>query len=74
MSEKTSEKMSEKEEKKNDKHLRGFATLRQTDPIRHREIASAGGKAAHAKGTAHEWNSEQARAAALKPRISKKVH
>lgn len=28
-----------------------------------REIASMGGKAAHAKGTAHKWNSESARKA-----------
>ena len=31
-----------------------------------REIASKGGKAAHAKGTAHEWNSESAREAGRK--------
>lgn len=30
------------------------------------EIASKGGKAAHAKGTAHEWSSEQAREAGRK--------
>jgi general stress protein YciG len=28
-----------------------------------REIASKGGKAAHAKGTAHEWTKEEAREA-----------
>jgi general stress protein YciG len=27
---------------------------------KHREIAQKGGKAAHVKGTAHEWTSEQA--------------
>jgi general stress protein YciG len=31
-----------------------------------REIASKGGKAAHAKGTAHEWSREQARKAGRK--------
>jgi general stress protein YciG len=31
-----------------------------------REIASKGGKAAHAKGTAHEWSREQAREAGRK--------
>ena len=31
---------------------RGFAAM---DPARQREIASKGGRAAHAKGTAHEW-------------------
>jgi general stress protein YciG len=31
-----------------------------------REIASKGGKAAHQKGTAHEWTSEEARDAGRK--------
>ncbi len=31
-----------------------------------REIASKGGKAAHEKGTAHEWTSEEARDAGRK--------
>lgn len=31
-----------------------------------RSVASAGGKAAHAKGTAHKWTSEQAAAAGRK--------
>jgi general stress protein YciG len=31
-----------------------------------REIASKGGKAAHHKGTAHEWTSEEARQAGRK--------
>lgn len=31
-----------------------------------REISSKGGKAAHAKGTAHEWSREQAREAGRK--------
>jgi hypothetical protein len=39
---------------------RGFASM---DPKRQREIASKGGKAAHAKGTGHEWTSEEARKA-----------
>ena len=33
---------------------------------RQREIASKGGKAAHQKGTAHEWTSEEAREAGRK--------
>jgi general stress protein YciG len=33
------------------------------DRQKQREIASKGGKAAHAKGTAHEWTAEEARAA-----------
>jgi uncharacterized protein len=39
---------------------RGFASM---DPERQREIASQGGKAAHESGNAHEFNSEEARAA-----------
>lgn len=39
---------------------RGFAGM---DPERQREIASEGGKAAHEKGTAHEFNSDEARRA-----------
>lgn len=42
---------------------RGFASM---DPERQREIASRGGKAAHAKGTAHEFTSEEARRAGAK--------
>ena len=33
------------------------------DPKKQREIASSGGKAAHEKGTAHEWTSDEAREA-----------
>jgi general stress protein YciG len=36
------------------------------DPARQREIASKGGRAAHAKGTAHEWSRDEARAAGRK--------
>lgn len=42
---------------------RGFASM---DPQRQREIASEGGRAAHEKGTAHEFTSEEARAAGRK--------
>jgi general stress protein YciG len=42
---------------------RGFASM---DRERQREIASKGGRAAHAKGTAHEWSVEEARAAGRK--------
>jgi general stress protein YciG len=41
----------------------GFASM---DPQRQREIASEGGRAAHLKGTAHEFTSEEARAAGRK--------
>jgi hypothetical protein len=36
------------------------------DRLKQREIASKGGKAAHQKGTAHEWTSEEAREAGRK--------
>lgn len=42
---------------------RGFAGMNRN---KQREIASKGGKAAHAKGTAHEWSREQAREAGRK--------
>lgn len=42
---------------------RGFASM---DAAKQREIASKGGRAAHQKGTAHEFNSEEARAAGRK--------
>ncbi len=42
---------------------RGFAVLWQRDPARALTISQAGGKAAHARGTAHEWTAKEARAA-----------
>ena len=45
------------------KEDRGFASM---DRAKQREIASKGGKAAHQKGTAHEWTSEEARDAGRK--------
>lgn len=45
------------------KSKRGFASM---DRERQREIASKGGRAAHAKGTAHEWSSGEARLAGRK--------
>ena len=47
----------------NGKSNRGFASM---SPERQREIASKGGRAAHEKGTAHEWTAEEARAAGRK--------
>lgn len=47
----------------NGKSKRGFASM---DAARQRAIASKGGKAAHAKGTAHEWTSDEAREAGRK--------
>ena len=45
------------------KEDRGFASM---DRSKQREIASKGGKAAHQKGTAHEWTSQEAREAGRK--------
>lgn len=45
------------------KSRRGFASM---DPAKQREIASKGGRAAHEKGTAHEWSSDEARNAGRK--------
>lgn len=45
------------------KSRRGFASM---DPARQKEIASKGGRAAHEKGTAHEWSSGEARDAGRK--------
>jgi general stress protein YciG len=46
-----------------EKGRQGFASM---DEEKQREIASKGGKAAHAKGTAHEFSSEEAREAGRK--------
>ena len=42
---------------------RGFALMERD---KQRSIASKGGKAAHQKGTAHQWTTEEARAAGRK--------
>jgi general stress protein YciG len=42
---------------------RGFASM---SPEKQREIASKGGRAAHQKGTAHEWTADEARNAGRK--------
>lgn len=46
-----------------DKERRGFSSM---DPDKQRDIASKGGVAAHKKGTAHEWTTEEAREAGRK--------
>lgn len=48
---------------------KGFASM---DPAKHREIASKGGKAAHALGRAHEWTRVTAQAAGRKGGSAKK--
>lgn len=47
----------------NGRSRRGFAAM---DEDKQREIASKGGKAAHEKGTAHQFTSEEAREAGRK--------
>jgi general stress protein YciG len=46
---------------------RGFASM---DPEKQREIARKGGRAAHEKGTAHEWTTDEARTAGRKGGIT----
>ena len=50
------------------KEARGFASM---DRVKQRAIASKGGKAAHQKGTAHEWTREEAREAGRKGGLTK---
>ena len=45
------------------KERRGFASM---SPEKQKEIASKGGRAAHEKGTAHEWTPDEARNAGRK--------
>jgi general stress protein YciG len=59
----TSNRSNEKETAAPRRSLRGFAAM---DPQRQREIASLGGRAAHQSGHAHEFTSEEARAAGRK--------
>jgi hypothetical protein len=59
--------MGDPEEEHVAKEDRGFASM---DRAKQREIASKGGKAAHQKGTAHEWTSEEARDAGRKGGIA----
>ena len=53
----------QKEQRHGHGHGRGFASM---STEKKREIASKGGKAAHALGTAHKWTSEEAQAAGKK--------
>lgn len=45
------------------KQRRGFAAM---TPDKRRQIASKGGRTAHELGTAHQWSSDEARAAGRK--------
>ena len=46
-----------------EKRPRGFACM---DAEKRRELAAKGGRAAHLKGTAHKWTTEDAKAAGSK--------
>jgi general stress protein YciG len=59
----SSDDMEENDTSSDKNDARGFASM---DPTKQREIASKGGKAAHRKGTAHEWDAEEAREAGRK--------
>ncbi len=48
---------------------RGFASMA---PEKQQAIASKGGKAAHAKGRAHQWTTEEAREAGRKGGLARK--
>ena len=53
----------EEQNRQDQKSKRGFAAM---SPERQREIASQGGRAAHQQGSAHQWNTEEAREAGKK--------
>ncbi len=55
--------MERESQSRSQKARRGFAAM---SPEKQREIASKGGRAAHTKGTAHEWTPESAAAAGRK--------
>jgi hypothetical protein len=55
--------MANQQNQSGSKSNQGFASK---DAEKQREIASKGGRAAHAKGTAHEWSSSEARDAGRK--------
>ena len=59
----TNQDLQNEENNQSPRSKRGFASM---DPVRQREISSSGGRVAHEKGTAHEFNSEEARIAGRK--------
>lgn len=69
MDEPMSDEIDEYPQKKT-KGQQGFASMPKD---RQREIASKGGRAAHQQGTAHEWDSEEARLAGRKGGLSRKT-
>src|SRR5512143_449790 len=63
MAKREDEQQQEREEDREGTHARGFASM---DEEKQQDIASQGGKAAHEKGTAHEFTPEEAREAGHK--------
>src|SRR5512138_2579894 len=63
MAKREDEQQQDREEDRAGTHARGFAAM---DDNKQREIASKGGKAAHEKGTAHEFTPQEAREAGRK--------
>src|SRR5512144_2586326 len=63
MAKREDEQQQERKEDQGDTRGRGFASM---DEEKQRDIASQGGKAAHEKGTAHEFTPEEAREAGHK--------
>jgi general stress protein YciG len=59
-----------REKKQGSEKKKGFAAI---DPERQRQIASRGGKAAHQKGTAHRFTTEEARIAGRKGALAIKA-
>ena len=55
--------MAENNNQTGTKSIRGFAAM---STEKQKEIASKGGRAAHEQGVAHEWSSDEARAAGKK--------
>lgn len=55
--------MAERNQERGGKDRRGFASMNRE---RQKEIASLGGRAAHEKGTAHEFTPDEAREAGRK--------
>ena len=55
--------MAENNNQTGTKSIRGFAAM---STEKQKEIASKGGRAAHEQGVAHEWCSDEARAAGKK--------
>lgn len=54
---------SQEQQQQQQRRLRGFAAM---SPEKKKEIAGMGGRAAHASGRAHQFSSEEARAAGKK--------